>query len=61
MGAGHGRPSWGYPSCRSHLGNPLLIWSAYLGIFIGLFACVHAVDMIVFSFPIGRDRTNTLW
>lgn len=43
------------------LGVLLCIWPAYLGIFIGLFACVHAVDMIVFSLPIGRDRTNTLW
>lgn len=43
------------------LGVLLCIWPAYLGVFIGLFALVHAVDMIVFSLPIGRDRTNTLW
>ncbi|MDO4443079.1 MAG: DUF308 domain-containing protein [Slackia sp.] len=43
------------------LGVLLCIWPAYLGIFIGLFAAVHAIDMIVFSLPIGRDRTNTLW
>lgn len=43
------------------LGVLLCIWPAYLGVFMGLFACVHAVDMIVFSLPIGRDRTNTLW
>lgn len=43
------------------LGVLLCIWPAYLGVFIGLFACVHAIDMIVFSLPIGRDRTNTLW
>lgn len=43
------------------LGVLLCIWPAYLGVFIGLFALVHAIDMIVFSLPIGRDRTNTLW
>lgn len=43
------------------LGVLLCIWPSYLGVFIGLFAFVHAVDMIVFSLPIGRDRTNTLW
>lgn len=43
------------------LGVLLCIWPAYLGVFIGLFAFVHAADMIVFSLPIGRDRTNTLW
>ena len=43
------------------LGVLLCVWPSNLGIFIGLFAFVHAVDMIVFSLPIGRDRTNTLW
>ena len=43
------------------LGVLLCIWPSYLGVFIGLFAIVHAIDMIVFSLPIGRDRTNTLW
>ncbi len=43
------------------LGVLLCIWPAYLGIFIGLFAIVHAVDMVVFSLPIGRDRSNGLW
>lgn len=43
------------------LGVLLCIWPSYLGIFIGLFAIIHAVDMIVFSLPIGRDRSNGLW
>lgn len=43
------------------LGVLLCIWPAYLGVFIGLFAIVHAIDMIVFSLPIGRDRSNGLW
>lgn len=43
------------------LGVLLCIFPAYLGIFVGLFAIVHAVDMIVFSLPIGRDRSNGLW
>lgn len=37
------------------------IWPANLGVFLGLFAIVRAVDCIVFALPIGRDRTNTLW
>ena len=43
------------------LGILLCIFPAYLGVFIGLFAIVHAVDMIVFSLPIGRDRSNGMW
>lgn len=43
------------------LGILLCIWPAYLGIFIGLFAIIHAIDMIIFSLPIGRDRSNGLW
>lgn len=39
----------------------LCAWPAYLGIFMGLFAVAHAVDMIVFSLPVGRDRSNGLW
>lgn len=43
------------------LGILLCVFPAYLGVFIGLFAIVHAIDMIVFSLPIGRDRSNGLW
>lgn len=43
------------------LGILLCIFPAYLGVFIGLFAIVHAVDMIMFSLPIGRDRSNGMW
>ena len=37
------------------------VFPSSIGLFLGLFAIVHAVDTIVFSLPIGRDRTNTLW
>lgn len=43
------------------LGVLLCIFPGYLGVFLGLFVLVHSVDMIVFSLPIGRDHTNTLW
>ena len=43
------------------LGVLICVFPSSIGLFLGLFAIVHAVDTIVFSLPIGRDRTNTLW
>ncbi len=43
------------------LGVLVCVFPASIGLFLGLFAIVHAIDTIVFSLPIGRDRTNTLW
>ena len=43
------------------LGVLICVFPSSVGLFLGLFAIVHAVDTIVFSLPIGRDRTNTLW
>lgn len=42
------------------LGVLICVFPSSIGLFLGLFAIVHAVDTIVFSLPIGRDRTNTL-
>ena len=43
------------------LGVLICVFPSSIGLFLGLFAIVHAIDTIVFSLPIGRDRTNTLW
>ncbi len=43
------------------LGVLICVFPSSIGLFLGLFAIVHAIDTIVFGLPIGRDRTNTLW
>ena len=43
------------------LGVLICVFPSSIGLFLGLFAIVHAIDTIVFSLSIGRDRTNTLW
>lgn len=43
------------------LGVLICVFPSSIGLFLGLFAIVYAVNTIIFSLPIGRDRTNTLW
>ena len=61
MGAGLGSMVGISGVAEIALGVLICVFPSSIGLFLGLFAIVYAVNTIVFSLPIGRDRTNTIW